>query len=58
MEAKQPREKLGALEAIVDGFILSALLSFFLFLFIRDWVTYEIQTSVRKDSVLANADKK
>ena len=85
---KQPKERLGTLEAIVGGFILSVLLSFFFFFFIHDWavlfffvflaaylaynlynpkpkrsdalnmVAYEIQTSARKDSVLANADKK
>ncbi len=38
MEVKQPKERLGALEAILGGFILSVLLSFFLFFFIHGWV--------------------
>ncbi len=37
MEVKQPRERLGTLEAILGGFILSVLLSFFLFFFVHGW---------------------
>jgi hypothetical protein len=38
VEVKQPKERLGVLEAILGGFILSVLLSFFLFFFIHGWV--------------------
>ncbi len=37
MEVKQPRERLGMIEAIAGGFIFSAVISFFLFFFIRGW---------------------
>ena len=34
---KQPKERLGTLEAIVGGFIFSAVISFFLFFFVQGW---------------------
>ncbi len=34
---KQPRERLGTLEAVAGGFILSVLLRFFLFFFVHGW---------------------
>ena len=37
MEVKQPRERLGTLEAVAGGFILSAVISFFLFFFVHGW---------------------
>ena len=37
MEAKQPKERLGTLEAVAGGFILSAVISVFLFFFVHGW---------------------
>ena len=37
MEVKQPKERLGTLEAVAGGFILSAVISFFLFFFAHGW---------------------